>query len=173
MNGPISSIFLRNPINFTGMSTLHEWTTPPRAIPSILVNTIPVTGVIFENSLAACTKAFFDQLMHQGANRFHVVHQVHTFQSNPGRFSNSAMSCPLFADDQLYPSNIDVFSDRAFHSIKDDAPAGSDFSGPVAAEHPRGVPILPVEPHCSCTESICSQHGFLALLFTPSVGYFP
>lgn len=58
-NGPMSSIFSPNPINFTGMSNSSRMarTTPPRAVPSILVNTIPVTGVIFENSLA-CTKAF-------------------------------------------------------------------------------------------------------------------
>ena len=49
----------QNPINFTGMSNSSRIarTTPPRAVPSILVNTIPVTGVIFENSLA-CTMAF-------------------------------------------------------------------------------------------------------------------
>ena len=46
-------------------------TTPPRAVPSILVKTIPVKGVIFENSLA-CTR-HFDLLMHQVPRRFHVV----------------------------------------------------------------------------------------------------
>ena len=58
-NGPMSSIFLQIQSTSLECPTLHEWQEqlPPRAVPSILVKTIPVTGVIFENSLA-CTKAF-------------------------------------------------------------------------------------------------------------------
>ncbi len=46
-------------------------TTPPRAVPSILVKTIPVKGVIFEILWPAQER--FDLLMHQVLRRFHAV----------------------------------------------------------------------------------------------------
>ncbi len=75
-NGPMSSIFSPNPINFTGISNSSRIarTTPPRAVPSILVNTIPVTGVILK--ILWLAPRHFDRLMHRGPARFHAVHQV-------------------------------------------------------------------------------------------------
>ena len=75
-NGPMSSIFSEtNQLHWNVQLFADRKDTPPRAVPSILVNTIPVTGVIFWKFFGL-HQGIFDQLMHRGPARFHAVHQV-------------------------------------------------------------------------------------------------
>ena len=128
----MSSIFSPKPINFTGISNSSRIarTTPPRAVPSILVRTIPVIGVILENSLA-WTRAFCP-VEASNAKKVSWGAVGSTLLIMRPIFSNSAIRLSLFwRRPAVSIINTSTCSATARSIPSKTTLAGSDFSGPV------------------------------------------
>ena len=128
----MSSIFSPKPMSLTGIS--NSWrmarTTPPLAVPSILVRISPVKGVIFENSLA-WLRAFWP-VEASRANKVSCGASGTTRLIIRPIFSSSAMRLSLFCRRPAVSIiRISTFSATAFSIPSKTTEAGSAFSGPV------------------------------------------